>query len=298
MAQAGSLSMDEMFHLRAYMRAKLKSDRTPMLLRALFVTSIGTIEPLVTRLMLLLLYHANPQVYESLASVELEDKARELCFGPPGKWRRSLVGDLGVTTLAQAIDWERLTVLWEDRNVIAHRGSVSDSRHSDKTGSQAGSVLSPDADTVRSAIDVIGATRFTLIACVWEHLEPGSRSLVAEIAGPPLWESLRAGRWEQAEGLGKVQEVLATDPQDKATAKVNKWLATDMGHGPEAIRAEVEAWDVASLPPAFKVARQLLLREDEQALVLLHELLAEGAITQANIGTWPLFDRFRAEGRI
>ena len=60
-----------------------------------------------------------------------------MCFGPPGKWRESLVGGLGIAALGGTVDWERLAVLWEDRNVIIHPGSVSDSRHSDRTGSPA-----------------------------------------------------------------------------------------------------------------------------------------------------------------
>jgi len=207
--QASGLSGEEMLYLRAYMRASLKSARTPTLLRAVFVTCIGTVEPLVTRLVLLLLYYTSPEAYESLADPALERRARDLCFGAPGKWRESLVDNLGITTLAEAVDWERLAVLWEDRNVVVHRGSVSDSRHSSRTGSQAGSVISPDARAVRSVVDVIGAARFALVACAWAHLEPGTGGTTAEIAGPAIWESLRAGRWEQAERLAKVQEVLA-----------------------------------------------------------------------------------------
>lgn len=131
--QASGLSGDEMFYLRTYMRASLKSARAPMLLRAVFVTCIGIVEPLVTRLVLLLLYYASPGAYESLADPALEFRARELSFGAPGKWRESLVVNLGITTLAETVDWERLAVLREDRNVIVHRGSVSDSRHGRQT---------------------------------------------------------------------------------------------------------------------------------------------------------------------
>jgi hypothetical protein len=298
MEQASGLSGDEMFYLRAYMRACSKSARTPMLLRAVFVASIGTVEPLVTRLVLLLLYHGSPGAYGSLADSRLEERARELCFGAPGRWRRTLVDTLGVTALAEAVDWARLTVLWEDRNVIAHRGGVSDSRHSDRTGSPVGRILSPDADAVRSAIDVIGAASFALVACTWEHLDPRIGDVIAEIAGPAIWESLRAGRWEQAELLGKTQEVLATEPEYKAIAKVHRWLAADLGRGPGAIHAEVEAWDVTGLPQVFKAARHVLLREDDRALALLRKMLDEGALTRADIDTWPLFDRLRAHGQL
>jgi hypothetical protein len=294
MEQAASLSPDEMFYFRAYVRGRQKSERTPMLLRALFITAVGTIEPLVTRLVILLLFYGRPRKYESLAAAKLEADARELCFGSPKKWRHSLVEKLGVSTLSTAIDWERLASLWEDRNVIAHRGSVTDLQHSARTMIEAGSVLSPDADTVRSAIDVIGATRYALVGCVWAHLEPGKGDFGAQMAGSLVWESLRAGRWEQAELLGRLGYVLAAAGEDRATAQVHRWLAIDMGRGPEAIRAEVEAWDVSGLPRIYRVARLVLLRQDEDANALLTELLDTGEITRTDIDTWPLFDGLNA----
>ena len=148
--------------------------------------------------------------------------------------------------------------LREDRNVIVHRGSMTGSRHSGKTGSPAGTVITPDPAVVRSAIDVTGATRFALALCVWDHLDPGARDFTAVLAGPVLLESLRTGRWQQAEGLAKVQELLAADPQDKANAQVNRWLAMDMGRGPEVIRAEVDAWDTAVWVP--KISSMLVKR--------------------------------------
>ncbi len=150
--QTMSLSVGEMFYLRVYIRAKLKAERTPMLLRALFVTAVGTVEPLVTRLVLLLLYYSKPQRYTSLADPALERKARSLCFGSAGKWRKTLVDTLGVTTLNKAVDWNRLAILWEDRNVVAHRGTITDAHHSSKTGVPEGTIISPDADAVRSAM--------------------------------------------------------------------------------------------------------------------------------------------------
>ena len=297
LAQVATLSGDEMFYFRAYVRAKLKAERTPMLLRALFVTAVGTVEPLVTRLVLLLLYYASPQSYRSLADPALEREARRLCFGSAKKWRKALVDNLGVAIAATAVDWDRLAVLWEDRNVIAHRGSITDAQHSARTGKPEGSIINPGADTVQSAIDVIGATRYALVACVWGHLLPGSGEVAAEMAGPVLWESLRAGRWEQAELLGKLQEQFSVG-EKQATVRVNRWLSAEMGRGPEAINTEVEAWDVTGLPRVYRLARHVLLREDEQALTLLGDLLTTGDITQADVDTWPLFDRLRAHGRL
>lgn len=121
----------------------------------------------------------------------------------------------------------------------------------------------------------------------------------AEIAGSvciPLWSSLRAGRRRQAHGLARVEEAFAADNVAIATAKVNGWLALDQGHGTGAIRAEVEAWDVMTLPAPFRVARHLLLCRDGDALPVLRQLVSDGTISVGQLASWPLFDRIREAG--
>ena len=118
------------------------------------------------------------------------------------------------------------------------------------------------------------------------------------MAGPLAWESLRAGRWEQAELLGRLGLSLAAAPEDKATAQVHQWLAIDAHRGPQAIRPEVEAWDITGLPRIYTIARHVLLRQDERARAMLSELLDAGEIDQSDIDTWPLLDRLRGEERL
>jgi len=225
----------------------------------------------VTRLVRLLVYHAAAQEYSSLADPRLDQRARDACFGPPGTWRQALEA-LGVSVISGLVDWAALGQLWEDRNVIIHRGSVVDARHSIATGASPGTVLLPSPEDVQSAIDQIGAARYALAAAVWAHLEPGPGGMIAEGAGVPVWDCLRAGRWRQAEGLAKVQAAFANDPEVAATAAVNRWLAIEMGHGPEAIREEVMRWDVTGLPATFRMARHLLLREDEEGIAMVRQL--------------------------
>jgi hypothetical protein len=112
----------------------------------------------------------------------------------------------------------------------------------------------------------------------------------------PLWNSLRADRWRQAHGLARVEEAFAPDSQAIATAKVNGWLALDQGHGPSAIRPEVQAWDVTALTAPFQVARHLLLRQDGDALPVLRQLVSDGTINAGQLASWPIFDRIRETG--
>jgi hypothetical protein len=296
-AELVGLSPREMVYLAAYLRQATATPRTPLLLRALFATATGVVEPLVTRLVRMLMYHAAPQDHSSLADPSLDGQARKACFGAPTTWRDALEAQ-GVSGIGDLVDWAELGRLWEDRNVIAHRGSVVDAHHSAQTGAEPGTVLVPSPQDVQGAIDVVGAARYALVAAVWAHLEPGAAGLIAEGAGLPLWQSLRAGRWRQAEGLAKVQAAFAADAVVAATGRVNRWLAIEMGHGPEAIRDEVSQWDTGGLPATFQVARHLLLREDETGIAMLRQFLASGTVTHADLMEWPLLARLGREGKL
>jgi len=119
---------------------------------------------------------------------------------------------------------------------------------------------------------------------------------IAESVRIPLWNSLRAGRWRQAHGLARIEEAFAQDSVAIATAKVNGWLALDQGHGPDAIRPEVQAWDVTALPAPFQAARHLLLRQDGAALPVLGQLVSDGTLNVGQLASWPIFDRIREAG--
>jgi hypothetical protein len=296
-AALADLSPDQFFYLRAHTQATVKTERTSMLLTALFVTAVGFLEPLVTRLVRLLLFRAEGSDYASLADPRLDRDCRERCYGV-GKWRAVLVEEFNVSTLDDLVDWDRVEALWEDRNVLVHRGGVTDSRHSSKTGSVAGTVLSLDASKVQAAIDEVGAARFGLVAGVWQHLSPGMGWAAAGIAGALCLDSLRSGRWRQAEGVTRVQAAFAQDGEAAANARVNRWLARDMGLGPENILSEVETWPVGDLPPEYELARHILLRHDDDAVVLLGRLVTDGTIRARDVSSWPLFDRLRQEGKL
>lgn len=296
LAELAGMTPEEGSYLAAYVQAQDRPARTPLLLRAVFAAAVGIVEPLVTRMVQLVLHETAPGSYTSLADPELDKKARVMCYGSPAKWREALVDGLGITILADLVDWADLGLLWEARNVIAHRGGVADPRYHQQAGADIGSILASEPSSVRKAIDQIGATRYAIVAGVWDHLMPGMGADIAESVCVPLWNSLRGGRWMQAHGLARVEEAFAADNVAIATAKVNGWLALDQGRGPGAIRADVEAWDVTALPAPFQVARHLLLRQDGEALRVLGQLVSDGTMHAGQLASWPLFDRIRESG--
>src|SRR5215472_14559297 len=104
-----------MLYLAAYLRQALPTPRTPLLLRALFATAVGMVEPLVTRLVRQLMYRAAPQTYSSAADPKLDELARKACRGGPKEWRAALE-TLGVSGTGDHVDWAALGQLWQDRN--------------------------------------------------------------------------------------------------------------------------------------------------------------------------------------
>jgi hypothetical protein len=296
--ELSNASGDERSYLITYLQAVMRSPRTPVLLRAFFAAAVGSVEPLVARYVTLLLFDANAGAYESLADPSLEERARNLSRGGPASWRQALVETLGVSVAADAVDWEGLGKRWEQRNVIVHRGGVGDARYSRLTGGQVGDVPASDPQDVRAAIDEIGGTRFGLAASVWDRITPGMGDLIAGATYLPFSASLKAGRWRQALGLARVDAAFAVDAEGAADAKVNKWLALDMGLGPEAIEDQVQKWDLTGLPDVYRMAQHLLLRHDDKGLALIHDLLANGSVSRSDLAGWPLFKRWRDEGRL
>lgn len=103
-AGLATLSSREMLYLVAYLRQAAVSPRTLLLLRAVFVTAVGTVEPWATSLVRLLMYHVASQEYSSLADPRLDQQAREACFGPPGRWQQAFQA-LGVSVISGLVDW-------------------------------------------------------------------------------------------------------------------------------------------------------------------------------------------------
>lgn len=121
-SEVPAATTDEAAYTFSYLRYRGSSPWAPMVLRALFVTAISSIEPVVSRFVQILLQNRDPTTFPSLADEALEQEVRKLCFGPPAKWRTVLVEELGIVKAATAVDWKALEVLWEDRNVVVHRG--------------------------------------------------------------------------------------------------------------------------------------------------------------------------------
>lgn len=67
LTKLGSMSADEIFYFSVYVQAADQQPKLPALLTAVFAAAVATVEPLVSRMVQLLLYETAPDTYISLA---------------------------------------------------------------------------------------------------------------------------------------------------------------------------------------------------------------------------------------
>jgi hypothetical protein len=114
-------------------------------------------------------------------------------------------------------------------------------------------------------------------------------SLVNEAA----YEFLRAGRWRVVVALTSAMADGCVSEYIRYIMRVNGWVARKRSEGIDAIRAELEAWEVSALAPRLKLARLALLNRTEEAHGLARTLLERDEIEQSDWRDWPLLDEVR-----
>ena len=293
--QIPARTANEAVYALTYLRYRSSLPLAPTLSRALFVTTVSSIEPVVSRFVQILLQRRDPIAFPSLADENLEQEVYKRCFGPPAKWRKVLVDGLGISKADDVIDWPALDALWEDRNIVVHRDGLVDKRHSLKSGVERGRLVHPTLDDVRETADFVGGIRYVLTLVVWDELRPGIGPVIASESEILSSSFLRSKRWALAAAFANAEAVFASDDISLATAKVNRWLASQRGHDVERTRTEVEQWVVSQLPPHFALAKEILLGNDRAACSLLAQLKGAGDVGDAEVEEWPIFDRLRRQ---
>ena len=114
------------------------------------------------------------------------------------------------------------------------------------------------------------------------------------VATEAVFDFLRVGRWRLAAYIAVAAREGCLSDYDKLLLRVNGWIARKHIDGLEAIRAEVESWQVAPLAPRFRLAKLALLDDVPAAHELGKALLDSGDLDIDDWWTWPLLEDVRA----
>lgn len=302
----------------AYVEAQGRPARLPVLYASLLTTAVSNFEVLVSGVVKEFL-RMKPEALRgddtkySLKEVEgfqdLEEfreycadrHAEALLRGSFEEWMGWFEKRLKVSLDGIASDPSAVREVFQRRHLFVHNGGVVNRLYLVKVPELAdppamGAQLVVDSQYLGSAIDTLITLGTLLVAFVMKRLLPSTidddpaDSLISDNA----YKFLTRGKFEVVLGLTTPIVPDCQSDYTRLILNVNRWLALKRLQGIEAIRADVESWQVAALQPRFELARLALLDRTDEAYALGQALLKKGDITDSDWATWPLLAEVRA----
>jgi hypothetical protein len=244
-----------------------------------------------------------------LAAFERIQDARELAItrrvdglvrGGLESWNAWLGQLLKVDLREVASEYETLVEVIQRRHVVVHNaGLVSRQYLANVEGVSAepGDKLVVDRPYLEIAIREIAIFGARLLLLAWSKWLPGESDLAAQKANDLVFQELVAGRFEIAHCIAKTARGIAEEDQIRWFLQVNGWLAVRGADGVDAIKDEVEAWDVSALSPLYVAAKAALLDDFDTLFEHLPPLVEHGEIGKKHLEEWPLFNYSRTDPR-
>ncbi|GAB3008531.1 hypothetical protein LWP59_02695 [Amycolatopsis acidiphila] len=281
-------------YLPAYAAANFRRPRKPLLLRALLAVICGQVEVCIVRILRRNLL--TNRSYPGINDEQLESDVRKLMMGSGLEgWRKQINDRLGIDIKTGNTEWPAVVELFERRHVLVHREGLVDHRYLRRVpdAPPLGTPLEPTSDYLRQAVDLCEVLTIGLVFQLLARLHPELTDGFSVVASTWAEEAVTEGRQLGAEGYHRLLGALTTNSLEVERSRVEQWLDRQQRLGTDAIHDEVAAWDTESLPQEYKLARLILLGEDDAGLRLLAQLRRDGDISDSDVGSWRLFRRWR-----
>ena len=222
----------------------------------------------------------------------------QLFRGGLDTWETSFRKELGVEIRDWSNEWNRITEIFARRHAHVHQGGTVDETYRKTTGSSEmiGMPLLLSSDYLNEANDVLTGFTFGALYATWSVAKPSVRYHAAKIFDQYVHGALVDGCLYLVEQLASIVERSSDEDDVRLRAKVNRMLALEAREGSAAILDEAKSWDTSELAPPYKLARLILLRQDDDARELFEELRVNGVLGDVEVATWVIFKRWREEG--
>lgn len=302
----------------AYLEAKGRPARLPVLYAALLTTAVSNFEVLVSGVVKEFL-RMKPEALRgdetkySLKEVEgfqdleefreycAERHAEALLRGSFDDWMGWFEKRLKVSLEGIAPDPSVIREVFQRRHLFVHNGGVVNRLYLVKVPDLVdvppmGTQLVVDGEYLGSAIDTLITVGSLMVAQVMRRLlsvddeNHPADSFISDYS----YKFLSRGKFEVVLGLTTPMVLDCRSDYTRLVMNVNRWIALKRLQGTAAIRIEVGAWQVASLEPRFKLARLALLDRTEEAYALGRQMLEDDDISENDWATWPLLAEVRA----
>ncbi|MGY1745565.1 hypothetical protein [Blastococcus sp. SYSU D00695] len=304
-------------YLRAYGQNRVRVARLSVLNSSLLTTAVSNFEVLVSSLIKQFLVE-RPQAVRSddaryslaeISAFETLDEFRDftadryvesILRGSFDDWMNWFDKQLKVKLDQVASDPAALREVFQRRHLFVHNGGRVNRLYLSKLTElrdppAIDDELVVDGAYLSSAVDSLTATGALLTALVLRKLVPvidhdhPADSLISNSA----YQFLRLGRWRVVVALTSAMVDECASDYTRYVMQVNGWLARKRQNGIEAIRQEVEAWQVSALAPRLQLARLALLDDNLEAYKLARILVERNEISQSEWDEWPLLQEVR-----
>lgn len=213
-------------------------------------------------------------------------------FEPIRRWY-----DIGLSDISDESD--QIVEAYLRRNLIVHNGGIknriylSKSKDPDAAGDMQVNI---DRGYVMEVIDRLQIAGLILVARVFDKLGAGedwAKAVKHDLVSESSYDLLVNGRNRAVVELGNLIKITNCDGSADLVVKVNRWIAMKCHAGLEAIRAEVDLWDVSILSMRYRLAKYALLDDFERAARLVPAVVGTPELTQAEFNAWPLLKGVR-----
>lgn len=191
-----------------------------------------------------------------------------------------------------------LTEIFQRRNLFVHNDGVVNNIYLSKVKGAKDKThllnkqLGVTKSYLFSAIDKIEASFLDAAYEIWSKCEKSNaeRPLLMVQAS---YDALTQGRWNVAKDVASLVSLDKDSNEISALmAKVNSWIARSR-LSDQAVRKEIEEFDVSAKDDLFRLAKHCLLDENDQALVLAKSLHTQKKLEYESLAEWPLFESQR-----
>ncbi|WP_413320900.1 hypothetical protein AA0Z99_07895 [Agrococcus sp. 1P02AA] len=193
------------------------------------------------------------------------------------------------------------------RNVHVHAGGVASSQYLSELGKRAGNARVGDelpvtAEYLEDALNRMARAAVVLSQAAVSAICSGAKQDKSSSHGidqdrgivEASFDLLTSGRYGAVEHLAEQLDSLVATNFTRERLRANSLAARKALYGVEAIRPDLEDWDVTAAEDEIVLAKHCLQDEIAEARVIYESLSAANKISVMELATWPILEPLRA----
>ncbi|HZI56051.1 MAG TPA: hypothetical protein VFF39_04720 [Verrucomicrobiae bacterium] len=219
----------------------------------------------------------------------------EIMWGSLEDWIKYLTEKIKLSAGYLKPTKERLTEIFQRRNVMVHNNGVANSIYFHKVaaefrpGISLGQELTISPEYLRDGIDLIESNFILLGAELWKQLDAKDEDRGAAIANV-AFERLSEERWTVAETLSNFLRADKQLPERfQLIGLLNYWQSLKWGGRFDEVKSDIESADFSAKDELFQIGRYALLDDVENFVKLLPIVLGADKLDEEKLVTWPIF---------